>query len=145
MYKISKAVSKTDYAYCVYIRTLVFIVEQPCDLDDEIDCHENDAVDYLICDDDGPCATARYRNLNNGICVLERIAVLKQKRYQGIGARLIKYVIDEIRTFPDVVQIQIGARNHLVDYYKKFGFIVKNDDDNGSILNKMILDLNKKD
>ena len=84
--------SDVDFLLAQQIRTAVFIEEQGVDTSDEYDAFEEVSHHYLVTVDSNAVATARWRFTPNGI-KLERFAVLKAHRGEGIGKYLVEQVI----------------------------------------------------
>jgi predicted GNAT family N-acyltransferase len=106
------------------IRYDVFVIEQHVPVDDELDDHEKDSRHFIALDDGGaPCGAARWRFTDLGV-KLERFAVLKTHRNQGIGSALVNAVIDDIRRHPGYAgqMTYLHAQLNAVPLYKKFGF-----------------------
>lgn len=100
--KIEIVKSKRDYAFCVYIRNVVFVQEQKCDWFFEIDEYEDGAVDYLGWADGKPAATARYRMYAPDTAKLERMAVLKEHRKKGYGRAMMEKMTEDLKKLPHV-------------------------------------------
>ena len=100
------------------IRRVVFIEEQQVPEAIEIDEFEDDAT-YILSTIDGlPVGTARWRATNEGI-KLERFSVLKNHRGTGIGAALLRFVLQQIdRDQP----VYLNSQTSVIDFYLKFNF-----------------------
>jgi predicted GNAT family N-acyltransferase len=108
------------------VRYDVFVIEQHVPVCDELDAFEKDSRHFLALDENGfPCGAARWRFTQQGV-KLERFAVLKTHRNQGIGSALVKAVIDDIKNHPDYLgqTAYLHAQLDAVPLYKKFGFII---------------------
>lgn len=101
------------------IRTKVFIEEQKVDPEIEYE-YEDEGNYYLLFYDEMPIATARWRRTDKGI-KLERFALLKEYRNKGLGTKLLKEVLTDVRKFnrPIYLHSQVIAKN----YYKRAGFV----------------------
>lgn len=106
------------------IREEVFVKEQEVDPKEEYDEFEDNSIHFIATDDENiPCGTARWRHTGHGI-KLERFAVLKSHRGQGVGYALVNEVLEDIAKKPDTsgkllyMHAQLGA----VSLYEKFGF-----------------------
>ena len=67
-----------------------------------------------------PVGTGRWRDTKNGI-KLERFAVLKDFRNNGIGKEIVNFILSEISSNNT---IYLHAQEAVVDFYKKLGFKV---------------------
>ena len=106
-----------------YIRTKVFVEEQLVDPGLEYEFEEQGNF-YLLYFENKPIATARWRETINGI-KLERFAMLKEFRNQGIGGKLLNAVMEDVIPFNKTIYLhsQVTA----VTYYERAGFIKEGD------------------
>ena len=111
--------SDVDFLLAQQIRTAVFVQEQGVDASDEYDAFEEISQHYLVAVDNKAVATARWRFTPNGI-KLERFAVLKAHRGEGIGKYLVEQVIEEVQKHAK--PIYLHAQIQVVDFYQKLGF-----------------------
>ena len=115
--KIQLVKTKEEYRDILDIRKKVFIEEQNVPLNIEIEYEEdsNHVICYL---DKFPVGTGRWRNTKNGI-KLERFAVLKDFRNNGIGKEIVNFILSEISSNNT---IYLHAQEAVVDFYKKLGY-----------------------
>lgn len=78
------------YLDAVKIRSKVFIEEQGVSLEEEIDKFEAYCVHFVGYLDQKPVATVRLLPLENGVMKLQRMAVVKDYRKQGLGAQIVR-------------------------------------------------------
>ena len=124
----SLAETRAEFAWCVHIRTLVFVIEQKCLPEIEIDGHEDECRHVLGRADGIPCATARWRFYAPGIAKIERVAVLDHRRGQRIGYDLMRYVLADIeRADQHIGTIRLGAQDYAIPFYQRLGFSVAGD------------------
>lgn len=116
-----------DFAICMAIRMEVFVREQQVPLEEEMDDFNATATHYLATLDGAPVATARTRVLEKGVAKIERVAVLKEHRGQGIGLKLMLHLVARLRNHPQVDQITINAQVVAVPFYEKMDFVVQGD------------------
>ena len=100
------------------IRTRVFVIEQKVDPALEYE-FEEESHHYLLFLDDKPVAAARWRETDEGI-KLERFATLKEYRNQGLGARILKEIMNDI--LPLGVPIYLHSQLKAVPFYERRGF-----------------------
>jgi GNAT superfamily N-acetyltransferase len=74
---------------------------------------------YLAFLDDNAIATARWRETESGI-KLERFAVLPQFRNRGVGARLLKTVLQDVAGSGKTIYLHSQLR--AVPFYERNGF-----------------------
>ena len=105
------------------IRTEVFVHEQGVPAAEEFDEHDLTVPHYLAVSDGTPCGAARRRVTENGV-KLERFAVLKSYRSQGVGSALLERVLAEIEADPALKHKTryLHAQVTAMPLYAKFGF-----------------------
>ena len=106
-----------------YIRTKVFVEEQLVDPGLEYEFEEQGNF-YLLYFENIPIATARWRETEKGI-KLERFAMLKEYRNQGLGGKLLNAVMDDV--LPLNMNIYLHSQINAVTYYERVGFVKKGD------------------
>ena len=106
------------------IRREVFVTEQNVPEEEEIDQYESHCRHFLAFTSDGiPCGTARWRFVDNGV-KLERFAVKKEFRKNGVGSALMRAVLDDINNNPEYKgqRKYLHSQTNAVPLYEKFGF-----------------------
>ena len=103
------------------IRQEVFIEEQKFKYEfDDIDTFAKHVVAYI---DDVPVGCARFFSKNdNDDFRIGRIAVVKNKRKQQLGSKIISFCENEIRNLGGkniVLSAQVNAKN----FYEKLGYV----------------------
>ncbi|MFM9945507.1 MAG: GNAT family N-acetyltransferase [Bacteroidia bacterium] len=100
------------------IRRVVFVFEQDCPPELE---YENEEIcqHYLAYMDGVPAATARWRETENGI-KLERFAVLKEYRLNGIALALVNRLLEDVKPFNKAIYLH--AQIEAMPLYAKAGF-----------------------
>ena len=119
MFKIATNMDELIKVYTV--RAIVFIGEQQCPYNEEIDEHEHSCIHILGELDGEPVAAARLR-FPGSYAKLERIAVRTEWRGQGLGRQLVEYMIEQSRK-RGFTTLKMHAQIHLVDFYAKHGFV----------------------
>lgn len=112
-----------DLTDCHALRVAVFIVEQEVPHEEEFDDLDAISVHFIARDDGKPAGTARVFEQGN-IGKIGRVCVAKSHRGTGLGAKLIETCLEELETRPHLAQAKLGAQNHAIDFYKRFGFDV---------------------
>lgn len=100
------------------IRRQVFVVEQHCPPELEWE-HEEESTHFLAMVDGVPAGAARWRKTDKGY-KLERFAVLKEFRGQGVGQELVKAVLDDLPA--DADYIYLHAQIQAMPLYERSGF-----------------------
>lgn len=101
-----------------HIRDEVFVKEQSVEPEIEYDRFEETSEHYLAYFKDKPAGTARWRKTPNGI-KLERFAVLKIYRNNGVAAAIIRRILQEI---PDSGNVYLHSQIQVSGLYERFGF-----------------------
>jgi predicted GNAT family N-acyltransferase len=105
------------------IREEVFVIEQEVDPAEEYDEFEDISIHFLAKTGAEPAGTARWRFTDKGV-KLERFAVLKPMRGQGVGFALVNAVVEDIKKHPDSIgkKLYLHAQLDAMPLYAKFGF-----------------------
>ncbi|MBW6491378.1 MAG: GNAT family N-acetyltransferase [Lentimicrobium sp.] len=104
------------------IRYRVFVGEQLVPEELEYDEFEEECHHYLVLINNVGAATCRWRKTGIGI-KLERFAVLAEHRSKGLGAFMVRHLLEEVLPFKQTVYLH--AQEKVVDFYAKFGFRAK--------------------
>ncbi len=123
MFKIVANMDELLKAFIV--RAVVFIGEQNCPYDEEIDEYEHSSIHILGEIDGEPAAAARIR-FPGAYAKLERIAVRKPWRGRGYGHRLVDFMV-QICKDRGYSTFKMHAQAQLVDFYARHGFVKKGD------------------
>ena len=126
--KVVKADTEALKEKAFAIRREVFVVEQEVSTKDEFDEYEDMSTHFVALDEAGsPIGAARWRLADKGI-KLERFAVKKSARGQGVGSQLVDLVIKDIQDKKGEGQyLYLHAQLPAVALYEKFGFEKKGD------------------
>lgn len=125
---IIKADNFYHFALCVYLRTIIFIIGQDVPWKEEIIPDEDDkAVSYVGFVEDQPVATGRTRVIDGNIGKIERVGVLPQYQGKGHGKDIVLHLVSELRKNKSLSVIKLGAQDHAISFYEKFGFKVDGD------------------
>ncbi|MXV15858.1 GNAT family N-acetyltransferase [Hufsiella ginkgonis] len=100
------------------IRRIVFVGEQNCPPELEWE-HEDESTHFLATVNDEPAGACRWRKTENGY-KLERFAVLKEFRGQGVGQELVRTVLADLPE--DASYVYLNAQIDAIGLYQKFGF-----------------------
>jgi len=119
--KIKNIKSEKDLKFAFAIRKKVFVEEQNVPENIEWDEFEYNCNHILAEFAGNPVGTARWRKTEKGI-KLERFAVLKDFRSNGIGGQLVKFVLKELK---GKYNIYLHAQEPVVKFYEHLGFKMK--------------------
>ncbi|ABG40176.1 GCN5-related N-acetyltransferase [Paraglaciecola sp. T6c] len=111
-----------DLYAILQLRQDVFIIEQQSIYRD-IDEQDNVSTHVCVFHQARLIAYTRVRTTKQpSIAKIERVVCLPEYRGQGVGNRLIKEAIKQIRLDPKVTTITLSAQTDASDFYLKFGF-----------------------
>ena len=113
---------KQDQDQLMAIRSRVFIEEQKVPIEEEIDGLDPDCIHVLAAIGAQPVGTARMLPTH----YIGRMCVLKAHRMQGIGGRMLSYLIDYARQHR-IARLQLNAQVTALPFYQKYGFVVDSD------------------
>ena len=116
--------SPADLDLAFVIRRQVFVDEQKVSADEEYDEFETTSTHFLARVDTVPCGTARWRRTSNGV-KLERFAVLKAYRNQGVAKALVQAVLNDVfgQQPEPIERIYLHAQVTAMPLYAGFGFV----------------------
>ncbi len=124
VWRIYKFTENNDELQAAFdIRRQVFIEEQGVPEEIEMDEYDVEALHLIVLEEGMPIATARLRFPEEEMAKIERMAVLKEYRYLGIGTEMISFITDELAE-RQVVEVVLHAQSRVVDFYKSCGFKV---------------------
>jgi predicted GNAT family N-acyltransferase len=103
------------------VRRDVFIDEQNIAEEEEYDGLDNDCLQFIARSGLKIIGTARVRFLSPEHAKIERMAVLKQFRRQGIGMRILACIEEELKG-RQVTEAVLHAQMIAVPFYKACGF-----------------------
>jgi predicted GNAT family N-acyltransferase len=119
--QVKKVTDQKNLDKVFAIRREVFVGEQNCPPELEWE-HEEESTHFLATVDGEPAGAARWRKTDNGY-KLERFAVLKQFRGQGVAQELVRTVLGDLPA--DADYIYLNAQIQAVRLYEKFGFVAE--------------------
>ena len=107
------------------VRRRVFVEEQGVPEDLEMDGRDDDAV-HFVAYDDGPVAAARLREPDPGVGKVERVAVLAERRREGIGRAVVARV-ESVAADRGVDRLRLHAQTSVESFYRKLGYETTSD------------------
>ncbi len=117
--------SDADLLKAFIIRGIVFIEEQNCPYDDEIDQFEKDALHILGEVEGEPAACARIRFFED-TAKLERVAIRQRYRGKGAGRNLVEYMM-QVAGERGAKKFKLHGQAHLQKFYESLGYSVVGD------------------
>ena len=106
---------------CLSIRLKIFVSEQKTPVELEMDGLDNIARHFAVKMGDKIIATCRIRRMGSAVKI-ERVAVLKDFRHKGVGRRLMKYVLQDMRSAGNIQLFKLRSRVSNAPFYEKLGF-----------------------
>ncbi|MBI1215170.1 MAG: GNAT family N-acetyltransferase [Alphaproteobacteria bacterium] len=106
---------------CLYIRRDVFVEEQKVPAAEEMDGMDDMARHFCARADGRLIATCRVRFLGSA-AKIERVAVMKDFRNMGVGAVLMRYILQEIGKTGDIQLFKLSSQAQAVPFYERLGF-----------------------
>ena len=97
---------------CFYIRKKVFVEEQGVPEESEIDEYESESIHLIGYDNEQPVATA---------VKIERVAVIKSHRGQGIG-RMLMQAVESLAKDEGFYVATMNAQCHAIPFYESLNF-----------------------
>lgn len=109
-----------DIATCRRLRRTVFIEEQGVPEADEIDDKDDEAIHLLASVGGVPVGSARLLLLGD-TGKIGRVCVLAGHRGTGLGAKLIRSAVAELRA-RGLRTAKLGSQTHAIGFYRRLGF-----------------------
>ena len=119
--QVQKVIHPEELDKVFAIRKIVFVYEQNCPPELEWE-HEDESIHFLATHNGQPCGACRWRKTDLGY-KLERFAVLKDFRGQGVGRALIAEALSDLPE--DAHYIYLNSQLDAMSLYAKFGFIAE--------------------
>ena len=117
--QVKKVSDPADLEKVFAIRREVFVGEQNCPPELEWE-HEEESNHFLATVDGVPAGASRWRKTDKGY-KLERFAVLKSFRGNGVGQELVRTVLADLPKDADYVYLH--AQIDAVTLYERFNFV----------------------
>jgi predicted GNAT family N-acyltransferase len=106
------------------VRTAVFVREQGIAAQDEWDSQDATALHAVLFDESGnPLGNARLLRSQGHMAKVGRMAVLREARGHGYGARLLQALLEEARKRGDH-EVRLSAQRTAERFYATHGFSV---------------------
>lgn len=110
-----------DFQACFAVRRAVFIDEQNVPEAEEMDDLDAQATHFLACIDGDPVGTARIV-FDGSKGKIGRVCVMRKMRGTGLGAAIMRAVLDHLGTVPHIDTAVLGSQTHAIEFYEKLGF-----------------------
>lgn len=123
VFQISKGTENNIYQDALMIRKKVFIKEQGVSESIEIDQHDNHTHHIVGYIDGLPLATARLYPLDSQSLKIQRVAVLKESRGQGLGKKLM-LDIERWAKENHFNLLVLSAQDPVIPFYESIGYSI---------------------
>jgi predicted GNAT family N-acyltransferase len=123
-FKVVENQKELDDAFS--IRKIVFVEEQDVPLEEEIDQFEDDAVHFVLYNDEQAIGAGRFRVVD-GYGKVERICVLKEARKTGAGKIIMNGIEDHAHT-QGLHKLKLNAQTHAIPFYERLGYEVASEE-----------------
>ena len=110
---------ETAFSDAAFVRNTVFIEEQG--FSEDLDELDGRSVHLIFYREDAPIAAARAFSEGGGTWHIGRVAVLKELRGTGLGARVMRRM-EQALIERGATRLILGAQLHAVPFYEKLGF-----------------------
>lgn len=104
------------------LRETIFIIEQEIEPAEEWDGLDGNATHFVAVTEDGVDAGTGRMMFDHETALLQRIAVLKEKRGLNIGLDLIKFMLNHACQQTDISIAKLGAQCYAIPFYEKLSF-----------------------
>lgn len=121
--KIVENVDDMNISY--KLRDIVFTQEQNVPAQEDFDGLDEIATHFLLFENETPIGNARVYS-DNQAAVIGRFCILKDYRKSGAGRFLLQEVLKYCKR-QNFEKIILGAQEHAIGFYAKFGFEVCSD------------------
>lgn len=122
---VARARSDSERADALAVRERVFVEEQDVPVDRERDGRDGEAVHLVAYDGDRAVGAARLRDYgeSEGVRVgkLERVAVLPERRGEGLGTRLTREA-ERVAREEGFGRLRLDAQTHATGFYERLDY-----------------------
>lgn len=122
---VARAGSDAEVADALAVRERVFVEEQDVPVDRERDGRDDEAVHLVAYDGDRAVGAARLRDYgeSEGVRVgkLERVAVLPERRGEGLGTRLTREA-ERVARQEGFDRLRLDAQTHATGFYERLAY-----------------------
>ncbi|ELZ23625.1 GNAT family acetyltransferase [Halosimplex carlsbadense 2-9-1] len=117
---------EADREAALSVRREVFIDEQGVPEDIEMDGRDDEAVHFVATDDGDPVGAARLREVEAGVGKVERVAVVADRRGEGLGRALMQR-LEATAADSGIDRLVMHAQTHVEEFYERLGYETTSD------------------
>jgi len=112
---------EADREAALAVRREVFVEEQGVAEDIEMDGREDEAVHFVAEDDGDPVGAARLREVEAGVGKVERVAVVADRREEGVG-RDVMELLETTAADRGLDRLVMHAQTRVESFYERLGY-----------------------
>lgn len=121
---VAKQVStEQEYQDALAIRRKVFIEEQGVPPHLELDEFEQEAVHFVVYEEDKAIGAGRFRKYEDHVAKVERICILPEFRGRQLG-NLLMDEIEQVARRQDYTSVRLNSQSNAIPFYEKRGYII---------------------
>lgn len=125
--QVIRATETWQRAGAYYVRIQGMARQHNISLRQEFDEHDTPQTEYIVLtDNDFPVATCRFYKLNESSAMIGRVVVLPEYRGKGLGKQTVLEAEKWLKEKGFITAV-IESRTVAVDFYKKIGYTVTDD------------------
>jgi len=122
---VARGRSDSERADALAVRERVFVEEQDVPVDRERDGRDDEAVHLVAYDGDRAVGAARLRDYGTEegarVGKLERVAVLPERRGEGLGTRLTREA-EQVARQEGFDRLRLDAQTHATGFYERLAY-----------------------
>lgn len=121
---VAKQVStEQEYQDALAIRRRVFIEEQGVPPHLELDEFEQEAVHFVVYEEDKAIGAGRFRKYEDHVAKVERICILPEFRGRQLG-NLLMDEIEKVAGRQDYTSVRLNSQSNAIPFYEKRGYTI---------------------
>ncbi|MFC4353649.1 GNAT family N-acetyltransferase [Chryseomicrobium palamuruense] len=123
MIQAKQVSTEQEYQDALAIRRRVFTFEQGVPPHLELDEFEEDAVHFVVYEEDHPIGAGRFRKYADHVAKVERICILPDFRGRHLG-NLLMNEIERIAKQQDYASVRLNSQSNAIPFYEKRGYTI---------------------
>lgn len=108
----------------LHLRVAVFVVEQEAAYDDLDGRDIEPGAELLWAEEEGAVLSTARILREPGALRIGRVATVVEARSRGVASAIMRAAVERCLELDAALPILLGAQEHLVDWYARFGFAV---------------------
>lgn len=123
---VRRASTDEELQAALAVRRTVFVDEQGVPEHRELDGRDDEATHFVAYDDGEPVGAARLREYDASTGKVERVAVVEERRGDGLGERMMD-AVEEAAATAGYDELVLHAQVPVVEFYERLGYDVTSD------------------